>query len=292
MSGGIPQYSLKQVTRNQADTFHILELKGDADRIPAIFLQPHRKDYYVLMLVQQGSSRHWTDMAPYTLRANTFYFSTPNQLHLQEETQPLYGKILSFTKEFLLTDSDQSLPQLPVIKNLFDGHEISLDEKQTKYIDTLMNELLIEYMERSEWREMMLHTKLKTLLIYLSRIYVNLFAAANTSKDRILLHQYRDLINRDHTRIHDVISYANKLNISSGHLGKVIRQQTGKSAIEYIHERLVLEAKRLLFHTEHTMKEIAFELGFEEASHFNRFFKKLTGKTPLAYRNETRQLYS
>jgi AraC family transcriptional activator of pobA len=291
MNGCIPQYSLPQVTRNNNCMFHILELRGEAERMPAIFLEPHRKDYHVLMFVKQGSSRHWVDMIPYTFQPNTLYFSTPNQLHLQEEPHPLYGKILSFTRDFLLLESDLSLLHFPIIINPFDAHELCLDAEQAGYVDMLLTDLLVEYRSRNEWRESMLHTKLKVLLIYLSRLYAEAFKGADTGKDRMLLHQYRGLINQHYAQIHDVTSYAGKLNISPGHLGKIVRQQTGKSAIEHIHERLVLEAKRILFHTEQTMKEIAFELGFEDASYFNRFFKKLIGKTPLIYRIETRQQF-
>jgi AraC family transcriptional activator of pobA len=291
MNSGIPQYSLSKVTHNNDCMFHMLELQGEVERMPAIFLEPHRKDYHVLMLVKQGSSRHWVDMIPYTFQSNTLYFSTPNQLHLQEEPHPLYGKILSFTRDFLLLESDLSLLQFPIIINPIDAHELPLNPQQTGYIDMLMADLLTEYQDRNEWRESMLHTKLKVLLIYLSRLYVEALRNADTGRDRMLLHQYRGLINQHYAQIHDVTSYAGKLNISPGHLGKIVRQQTGKSAIEHIHERLVLEAKRILFHTEQTMKEIAFELGFEDASYFNRFFKKQTNKTPLVYRKETRQMF-
>ncbi|HTN39338.1 MAG TPA: helix-turn-helix domain-containing protein, partial [Arachidicoccus sp.] len=60
---------------------------------------------------------------------------------------------------------------------------------------------------------------------------------------------------------------------------------------KHIHERLVLEARRLLFHTDNTLKEIAFDLGFAEASYFNRFFKRETGITPAAYRANIREMY-
>jgi len=81
------------------------------------------------------------------------------------------------------------------------------------------------------------------------------------------------------------------LNISAGHLSEVVKDQSGKSAITHIHERLVLEAKRLLFHTENSIKEVAFQLGFEDASYFNRFFKRITGNTPLDYRSSNREMY-
>jgi len=71
----------------------------------------------------------------------------------------------------------------------------------------------------------------------------------------------------------------------------VVKEQSGKPAIVHIHERLILEAKRLLYHTDQSIKEIAFNLGFEEASYFNKFFKRLTQQTPLQYRGTIREIY-
>ncbi len=67
--------------------------------------------------------------------------------------------------------------------------------------------------------------------------------------------------------------------------------QSGRPAIKHIHERLVLEARRLLFHTDNSLKEIGFDLGFSDASYFNRFFKRETGVTPAGYRSNIRKMY-
>lgn len=77
----------------------------------------------------------------------------------------------------------------------------------------------------------------------------------------------------------------------AGHLSEVVKAQSGKPAIKHIHERLVLEARRLLFHTPESLKEIAFNLGFSEASYFTRFFKRETGLTPAEYRTSIRKMY-
>ena len=86
-------------------------------------------------------------------------------------------------------------------------------------------------------------------------------------------------------------AYAALLHLSAGHLGEVVKAQSGKPAIAHIQERLVLEARRLLFHTPHSVKEIGFDLGFADASYFNRFFKRQTGVTPAAYRASSRKMY-
>ena len=78
--------------------------------------------------------------------------------------------------------------------------------------------------------------------------------------------------------------YANQLHISSRHLNSIISLQTGKSISEMIQNRILIESKRLLLHSEKTVSEIAFELGFSDKAYFHRFFKKTTGETPLHFR--------
>ncbi len=71
----------------------------------------------------------------------------------------------------------------------------------------------------------------------------------------------------------------------------MLKKQIGKPAIRHIQERLVLEALRLLFHTNNSLKEIAFNLGFANAFYFNRFFKPETGVTPAECRTDIREMY-
>lgn len=78
--------------------------------------------------------------------------------------------------------------------------------------------------------------------------------------------------------------YADMLHISSNHLNKVIKKETGKTAHELIEEMLLLEAKALILHTDLSVAEIGYHLNFADPSHFNKFFKKLSGVTPLQYR--------
>ena len=67
-----------------------------------------------------------------------------------------------------------------------------------------------------------------------------------------------------------------------------MKEKTGKSAKDYIQDKLVIEAKRLLLFSEMSSKELAYEIGFEEPSHFNTFFKKHSGHSPIAFRKSVR----
>jgi AraC family transcriptional activator of pobA len=287
----IPKISLKQASNNRSSTFEILELKGQHNQHPSIFLTPHRKDYYMLAFVKQGSSRHWVDMMPYTLKADTFYFSVPNQIHLKEQAKPLMGIMLCFTDEFLAIEENQLLKQLPVIQNPHNGHQLELTTDDVSFIEDVLLKMLTEFQQKRDWRNSMLLAYLRVLLIYISRLYTEQFTNEELLEGRMLLKKFRALIEQQYSKLHDVAAYAGLLYISPGHLSEVVKQQSGKTAIEHVHERLMLEAKRLLFHTESSVKQIAFELGFEDASYFNRFFKRLSSQTPLAYRNTTRKMY-
>lgn len=82
-------------------------------------------------------------------------------------------------------------------------------------------------------------------------------------------------------------AFAQQLNVHVNHLNRAVRLVTGKTTTELIFERLIAEAKALLQHTNWNIAEISYCLGFEEPSHFNHFFKKLTDATPTSFRQAT-----
>lgn len=255
------------------------------------FLIPHRKDYYFMAFIRDGSSRHWIDMKPYTLKPDTFYFTVPHQVHLKEEAAPIRGTTLSFSKEFLAIEENGSLKDLPIISNPHNGHELALNKQDVLFIEDLLNKLHTEYHTQHDWQNNMLFAYVKVLLIYLSRLYTEQFSNTAQSPDRELLRKYQLKLEESYKQRHEVADYAQMLHISAGHLSDVVKEQSGKTAIAHIHERLILEAKRMLVHTDSSIKELAFELGFEDASYFNRFFKRLTQQTPAAYRQGIREMY-
>jgi AraC-like DNA-binding protein len=287
----IPKFQLEPDTRTGNKMLRMVKTDCSMSMMRSDFLRPHRKDYYFFCLVKQGSSRHWIDMMPYTLKADTFYFTVPNQVQLKEEAEPLTGMILAFTEEFLALEGNSSLKQLPIIQNKHNGHDLSLTPADVIFIEDILEKMYAEYIVKNNWQHGMVTAYVQVLMICLSRLYTEQYSSATETPDRLMLKKYLSKIEGSYTQTHEVTAYADMLNISAGHLSEVVKEQSGKPAIAHIHERLILEAKRLLFHTEHSIKEIAFQLGFEDASYFNRFFKRLVNHTPLEYRTTTREMY-
>jgi AraC family transcriptional activator of pobA len=288
----IPNYPLLKNDGDGVMMIDVREANGIDIVIDPAFLLPHRKDYYMFVFVEEGSSRHWVDFAPYTIKPGHFYFTVPQQVHLKEDTQPMKGLITFFTEEFMLLEENRMLRRLPVILNPAGAHELVLSPDDKAFIEDVMRKMLGEYNNAGDWHNQMLTSWLRVLVIYLSRLYTEQFGENKTTQNHCLLKNYQELISEHHAELHDVAAYASLLNLTPGYLNDVVKQQSGKKAISHIHNRLVVEAKRRLLHTELSVKQIADELGFEDAAYFNRFFKRLTDSTPVGYRLKIREMYS
>ena len=286
----VPVYSLEpdEVTGNKQ--FRVYNYEGSLPSQSDLLI-PHRKDHYLIVFIRRASSRQWIDMAPYVIKDNTIYFTGPNQIIVKEGFDQLWSTGIAFTQEFLSFHENASVSKLPLIQNSQNGHELLLTEADIDFVEDMLAKINVEYQRPGEWQQRMLAAYLTVLLTYLSRLYTEQFTGNETSVDTLLLKDFQARINACFRELHEVSDYASLLHISAGHLSEVVKRHSGKPAIKHIHERLVLEARRLLFHTNNSLKEIAFDLGFSEASYFNRFFKRETGVTPADYRNRARKMY-
>lgn len=286
----VPVYTLEQDEFSAGKQFKVYNFEGDFPHRSDLLI-PHRKDHYLIVFIRKGGSRQWIDMNSYILNDNTVYFSGPSQVIVKEEVKQLWSTGIAFTKEFLSLQENAALLKLPLIVNSFNGFELKLTAADIVFIDDLMQKITIEYKQAGEWQQRMLSAYLTILLTYLSRLYTAQYKGNDLSSEQQLLKRFQEKIDVCYQQYHEVNDYASMLNISSGHLSDVIRNQSGKPAIKHIHDRLIMEARRLLFHTNQPLKDISFHLGFADTSYFNRFFKRETGLTPATYRDQTRAMY-
>ncbi|HWV67098.1 helix-turn-helix domain-containing protein, partial [Chitinophaga sp.] len=100
---------------------------------------------------------------------------------------------------------------------------------------------------------------------------------------------FHEILERNYTTIKRPAAYAEKLNISTHYLNECVKNTTGHSVSHHIQQRVILEAKRLLYHSGKSVKEIAIELGYDDYPYFSRLFTKVTGITALAFRNKNHE---
>lgn len=286
----VPTYPFEPDEATGSQLFSLVRSAGELP-YEADVLLPHRKAYYMLVFTKHTRGRHWVDAVPYVRRDHALYFSSPREVLVKEEPTPFWGTRLTFTEEFLALQQNAALRHLPLLENLQNGHELLLSAADEAVVDDLLAQLAAEYHRPGEWQHPMLSAYLTVLLTYLSRLYTEQFPGGEPSADQRLLRAYRAIIEENYRELHEVGAYAERLHISAGHLSEVVKAQSGKSAIKHVHERLILEAKRLLLYTPQSLKELTYELGFAEPSYFSRFFKRETGLTPAEYRASIRKMY-
>ncbi|MDP4210959.1 MAG: helix-turn-helix transcriptional regulator [Bacteroidota bacterium] len=167
-----------------------------------------------------------------------------------------------------------------------------LSEKEEKVLDGIVNNIRQEYQNNiDKFSQNIIISQIETLLNYAERFYQRQFITRKKSSHQILeqletlLGEYMsstDLINNGLPTVQYV---SERLNISTGYLGSLLKSLTGMNTQQHIHEKLIEKAKEKLSSTHLSISEIAFELGFEHSQSFSRFFKKKTQISPLEFRH-------
>ena len=255
----------------------------------AFIQKPHKHDFFILIFVTKGSGTHTVDFQTYPVASNTVFFLIPGQVHAWQLAADTEGFVIFFSTEFyLLGHPQKKLFQFPFFNVLLHKPLLLLSEKERAEALAILDLIWKEY-EGREWKqEDVLRDLLDILLIKLARIYQakNASAANAASGTLTQLQQLESLIDRHYREHKPVLFYADSLAQTAKHLNDLCKQTLGKTTTELIQDRTILEAQRLLIHSDLTITQIAAKLGYFDNSYFSRFFKKKTGKTPEQFRQE------
>lgn len=169
---------------------------------------------------------------------------------------------------------------------------LHISDEEDKIIKDCVDKIAREYMQGiDKHTQPLIVSNVELLLNYCNRFYDRQFyTRAKVNSDVVqrfeaLLKEYFNQSNLIEAGLPPVTWFASKLNLSPNYLSDLLQKSTGKSTVEHIHLELVEKAKTLLWSTEESISEIAYELGFEHPSHFTRIFKAKTGKSPSEFRN-------
>lgn len=250
------------------------------------FKYPSRLDFHQLILVTHGSFNHTVDFQLQSLRAKTVLAMRPGQVQRFESNRRWDGWVLIFRPESLQAANSWSSGQpglstddIPVQLVLgADSFEPIRDAMVQMHQDaTLLGDMhLVGMLERAQ---------LQALLVRLLLISVQLLAlpsaGAPFSKH---FRKFREATEQRLYEWHQIATYANALGISEKTLSRATQQAQGLSAKTYLSKRLALEAKRMLAYTSWPIAHVADKLGFDEATNFNKFFRREAGLAPSEFR--------
>ncbi|MFZ6010772.1 MAG: helix-turn-helix domain-containing protein [Bacteroidota bacterium] len=235
----------------------------------------------------RGAAKHWEiDLIPITFDTNTIFSLSPGQtLHIID---PMHDCIvIQFNREFYcVQDHDKEVSCNGILFNgALSTPMIKLDQSEQRSFDILLEIIREEFANRDEIQLEMLRTVLKRFIIKCTRLAKLQFAGALVDgHDLDVVRNFSALVEKHFRTMHMVSDYAELMNKSPKTLSNVFNTLGQKTPLQIIHERVILEAKKLLLYTDKTAKEISFELNFSDPVQFSRLFKNATGQTPVEFK--------
>lgn len=234
---------------------------------------PHRHNFYSLVWFTAGSGINVIDFEEYKIRANRLFIMQPHQVHNWSYSLGTKGYVLVFDPYFF---SDQ-----------VEEHRtpyIDLASEQAVFFRSFFKNLIYEFTLDDPLSKKALPASIAYILVLTHRL------AARQSKGSLpqsaALTRFSALISENISRPLTVGSYAEGLKLPTEKLNDLCYQKLGLSAKQFILNKKMTEAKRLLFFTDFSVKEIAFQLGFEDSSYFSRIFKQKTRYSPMEFRKK------
>lgn len=252
---------------------------------------PIRHEFYAIALRHVGENKTVNGIP---LNSNVF-FNSPYQIVSWEVLPKWKGWYIMFDQEFL--------SQSPLWKNLiidfpFFRLDVStpfdLPPDAIEIAEDIFQKIYLEYHADHDDKFQFIHSYTMLLLLLTRRHFRNNFIeeqlTLNRTNDILLVSRFQVLIESSFanknksSEVRQPSFYAQKLNVHTNHLNAMVKRITGKTAGTLIANGLISYSKSLLQQTDLSIKEIAFELHFKEATHFTFYFKKATGLTPQQYR--------
>jgi AraC family transcriptional regulator, transcriptional activator of pobA len=251
----------------------------------------HRHDYFEILIFDKTGGTHEIDFVTYPVKKDTIHFLSPGQVHLLRRDKSVTGHVLAFKEEAFLSTPFANNEKLLMPSSAV-SPVITLDKAGRAKINNSLSNLLAEYSNEHSYSAYSLSAHLLLFFIEVMKHLEYKGPASKQSSSNTLYHNFRRLVDNNITSSHSVAQYASQLNVTAGHLNDTVKKESGKNASDIIHSRLLLEAKRLLYHSQLSVKEIAAMLNYDDPAYFTRFFKTHEKITPGEFREQVRKRYS
>lgn len=247
---------------------------------------PHRHDFYYLLYITSGKGTHTIDFKTYPVRNNQLFFMSPGQVHEWNLPLNTKGYTLFFNKELFNSKDFKIENEWSFFHNFFDDAAFVVPKSEQKSLESLFSGILKEYNTNQHNQDKVTKSLTMALLYKIDEL---LKQRKNISQENNndIIRRFDLLIDKNFTEEHHLDFYANKLNITPNYLNALCKKILGKSAKELLSERQLLEAKRLIKHSNLSMNEIADYLNFNSPSYFNRFFSKHEKQTPFRFKSNS-----
>jgi AraC-like DNA-binding protein len=250
-----------------------------------------RLNYFTLIWIQKGNGKIKVDFSEYDFVEHQLLAFAPYQPFMLTSPEAIEGKVIHFHPDFFcIVKHHQEVACNGVLfNNIYEPPYVTIDETANATFTMVIEQMKIEMQNPALAQYELLISYLKIFLITASRLKKEQQSLDKTEAEEnsvpFILQNLKNYIESHFKTKHSASDYADLLNISPKALAKITKNHFNKTLTDLISERIVIEAKRELYLTNKAVKEIAYELGYDDEHYFSRFFKNNAEVSPQMYRD-------
>ena len=242
---------------------------------------------YAIFWIKEGKGTYNIDFEQYSFNGSVLFFLSPGQLFSVESEKIKEAYRINFVKDFycIQTHDREVACNGVLFNNVYETPFVIPCKKDTLKLDFILDNLMEEFSQNETAQYDMLQTYLKQFIILAVRIQKENHQLKETTESK-LFKDFSVLVEMNFKQMHSVTDYANRLGVSPKSLTKNFQKVGTTTPSDFIKNRIILESKRKLLYSTDSVKQIAFDLGFNDPAYFSRFFTKATSKSPLQFKKE------
>ncbi|WP_428327696.1 helix-turn-helix domain-containing protein [Mucilaginibacter sp.] len=242
----------------------------------------HREDRHSFFLLEKGTVVVEIDFQKFEIKPFSIVYMHPDQVH----------RVLRFENvtvtSWAINNESLHPEYLRLLESFTPAKPLVLEQETFSLISEAVS-LCIKFLKRKNDR--LYHSSLKDscnalISLVISRYLALGKSAESLSRFKLVADAFKSLLESNYISIKSPAAYAQKLNISTPYLNECVKNATGYPVSNHIQQRIILEAKRLLYHSDKSVKEISSQLGYDDYPYFSKLFHKAVGMPPLVFRNK------
>ncbi|MGZ5264500.1 MAG: helix-turn-helix domain-containing protein [Kaistella sp.] len=243
--------------------------------------------FYALLMIESGEGTLMIDQEAFELKKGNVFFVNYNQVLRIDDVEGIKGEAVLFTRSFYnliytgnrKIKNDTAFSGLPAMINFSKNDFIQLKSG--------ISEMKKEWASPELLSKEIICLLLKAAMLkYIRKTDHTDYAGFKTNRKNAYIEDFKNLVEQHFKERKRTSDYSAELTISANYLNALVKEKLDISAENYIQNRVILEAERLLLNTDLSVTEISFELGFSDKSHFGKYFKKLNKESPNAFRKK------
>lgn len=248
---------------------------------------PAQSTMYTVFFIKEGKGLYHADFGIFPFTAPALLFSTPLQVIYLEKAESVKCTQLQFHGDFYCIEFHRTEVRCNglLFNNIYIDPIVGLTEKEAKAFESVISDLK-EELNHETLSDIVPRAYLQLFLAKSSSIKMNAISSQRSERDE-LMEQFSQLLEEHYLSLRRPADYAELLSMSRDNFTRRCTRYFRKSPSQLIQERLILEAKKQLHLTRQSIKEIAYDLQFQDEFYFSRVFKKFTKVSPQGFRDKT-----